>query len=362
MTRAYNFSAGPAALPDAVIYQIHNELKDWQGLGVSVMEVNHRHPSIQALAAQTKERLRYLLDIPDHYHILFCHGGGRAQYSMVPLNLLTESQTASYPVTGLWSWLAYHEARYYRNIKSPIEIRTDDITSIPPKEQWTVDHNSTYLHYVDNETVHGIEFPFTPTFSGIHLVCDMTSSILTKPVNVEDHALIYAACQKNAGIAGMTMVIYDPHKLPPVDKSLPPFYNYQYYMDHAPYYNTPPVFAIYVTNLILGWTIEQGGIQAFESKKANISAKLYEFIDNSEFYYNKVENNARSRINVPFYIAQPQLTDTFVTEAEQKGLFGLRGHKTLGGLRASLYNAVTEDAVDGLIQFMKDFAWRYQHS
>jgi len=360
--RSYNFSPGPAALPDKVIQRIQQDLFNWQNTGVSVMEMNHRHPLILQLRDYVQQSLRELLQIPEHYEILFCPAGGRGQYSMIPLNLLSKGQTADYIVTGLWSKMAAEQAKKWRSVRLPVDMSDSDFSYVAPFDTWSINPSARFVHYVDNETVHGIEFPYTPHNNYCPLVCDMTSSILTKPINVSDFSFIYAACQKNLGIAGLTLVVVDPSLLPNEGSSLPPLNDYRTYIQYRSMYNTPPTFSLYVTSLMLDWVCEQGGVDKMAQSSARKSSLLYDFIDNSSGYVNHVSPSARSRINIPFYINKPDLTETFVKEAEQAGLFGLRGHHTTGGLRVSLYNAVSEEAVMALIRFMKAFAWRYLNS
>lgn len=360
--RVHNFSAGPSKLPEAVLSQIQQECFNWRQTGVSIMEISHRHPKVVEMIRETEVAIRELLNIPDTYHVLFCHGGGRAQYSLIPLNFLNSHDVADYAITGLWSVLAAKEANRFASINIPVNTETQSFRTIPPIETWDLHPEARYLHYVDNETIHGVEFPAAPQVKGVPLVSDMTSNIMSKPLDITQYGMIYAACQKNLGIAGLTVVILDPNLIPNDSDPLPVLHDYKTYIEHRSLYNTPPVFPIYVTSKLVQWLKKQGGVEAIFEMNQHKAQKLYDFIDNSEFYENRVVPEVRSRMNVSILLKKQDLIPQFIKEAEAQGLFGLQGHRYLGGIRASLYNAVTEEAVDHLIHFMKTFAWRYQHS
>jgi phosphoserine aminotransferase len=349
----YNFGAGPGMLPASVIERIKADLPDWHR-GMSVMEISHRSVIFEKLIQNIKSTLRLLLAIPDNYEILFFQGGARAQFTMVPMNLLGPDLIANHVITGYWSKLAYQDACKYGRMDIVATSEPNFYLDIPEQNSWRLTKEAYYLHYTDNESIHGVEFPFIPDVP-LPLVADMTSNILTRPVDVSKYAVIYASAQKNLGIAGLAIVIVNPAYLRSGLISTPLLYDYNIAIKHNSMLNTPPTFALYVTGLILEWLLEQGGVSAIEEKNTRKAKKLYDYIDSSYLYENKIEKTYRSRTNIPFTLKVRSLESNFLQEAESNGLIQLKGHKLVGGIRASLYNAMPEEGVDALIEFMKEF-------
>lgn len=355
MTRVYNFSAGPATLPEEVLLQAKEELLDWQNLGLSVMEISHHAPAFTQLMETSEQDFRDLLHIPDSYAVLFLQGGGRSQFAMVPLNLLGNKKTADYLDTGIWSHMAAQEAMRYTQVNIVASGEEGGYRSIPPVSSWRCQVDAAYFHYADNETVNGVEFPAKPDITHTPLVADMSSSILSRQIRVEDYGLIYAAAQKNAGPAGVTLVIVRKDLLNQALPITPSMFNYTLHAHAKSRYNTPPTFSWYMTGLMFQWLKRQGGVAAIEVINARKAKKLYACIDASDFYQNTVDVTYRSRLNVVFKLADETLNTRFLEEAEEAGLSGLKGHKATGGMRASIYNAMPEAGVDALIDFMQTF-------
>ena len=344
-------------LPANVIAQIKADLPLWQN-NMSVLESSHRSDVFATLVERLQANLRKLLQVPNHYQILLLQGGARAQFSMVPLNLLTASKAASYLLTGFWSKLAWQDASAYGNMQVAATSEPQEFTLIPEPNSWQIASDASYLHYVDNESIHGVEFPFIPDVA-VPLAVDMTSNILSRPVDFSKFAVVYASAQKNLGIAGATLVIVDPQYLQDSVANRPLLYDYKVAIAHNSMLNTPCIFAWYVMDLILQWKIAQGGIAALAAKNQRNADKLYACIDNSGSYHNKVAAKFRSRTNIPFTLADQNLEAKFLAAAEQRGLMQLKGHKVVGGMRASLYNAMPEEGVDALVEFMQEFARIY---
>lgn len=355
MPRIYNFSAGPATLPEAVLQQAKAELLDWQGLGMSVMEISHRAPAFLEMMETVETDLRGLMAIPAQYKVLFLQGGGRSQFAMVPLNLLRGKITADYIDTGIWSNLAAAEASRYCQVNSVASSKAQAYTTIPPLADWKLNPEAAYVHYVDNETVNGVEFSDIPVVGNVPLVSDMSSNILSRQVDVSRFGLIYAGAQKNMGPAGITVVIVREDLLGDVLPYTPTMFNYKVHADARSIYNTPPTFVWYMIGLVLQWLKQQGGVSAMEKAHACTSKKLYQLIDQSGFYHNPIEPIYRSRINVVFNLTDDSLNATFLQETAAAGIVGIKGHSMVGGMRASLYNAMPEQGVDALIDFMREF-------
>ncbi len=358
MPRAYNFSPGPAMLPEEVLQQVQAELLDWQGLGLSVMEISHHSPQFKHLVQTAEQDFRELLNIPPNYKVLFLQGGGRSQFAMVPLNLLGAKKTADYIDIGIWSNMAAKEAARYAAVNIVASSAESNYRTIPPQSSWQCQSDAAYFHYVDNETVNGVEFPVQPNVQHAPLVADMSSNILSRTIDVAAHGVIYAAAQKNAGPAGITLVIVREDLLDQALPITPTMFNYTVHAKANSLYNTPPTFAWYVTALVFQWLKRQGGIAAMETINARKAKKLYALIDSSELYQNTVDANYRSRMNVVFTLADETLNERFLQEADNAGLVGLKGHSFVGGMRASLYNAMPEAGVDVLIDFMREFERR----
>lgn len=363
MSRVYNFSAGPAMMPDEVLRQAQAEMLDWQGLGMSVMELGHRGPEFQALLEQIEADFREILAIPSNYHVLFVAGGASSQFSMVPLNFLSEqNKQADYIETGIWSHKAVVEAKRYGDINVAAQtIVTDGVHRLPLQEEWQLRPNTAYVHYTPNETVDGIEFHWVPELGKLPLVADMTSSILSRPIDVSQFGLIYAGAQKNVGQAGITIVIVREDLVKEPLAFTPVLYSYKSHVEYKSCYNTPPTYAIYFAGLVLGWIKRQGGLAVIGERNQRKAKKLYACIDqHSDFYLNKIAPDCRALMNVVFSLRREELTEEFLTQATQAGLANLRGHRAAGGCRASIYNAMPEAGVDCLVDFMVDFARRHR--
>lgn len=357
MTRKFNFCAGPAALPESVLLQAQNELVNFRGAGLSVMEMSHRSTEVVAIAEQAERDFRELLSISDDYAVLFLQGGASTQFSAVPLNLLGDKSSVDYVNTGQWSKKAITEAQKFAAVNVVASSEDTNFTSIPNIDSWQLDPKAAYLHYTPNETIGGVEFLWTPEVD-VPLVADMSSTILSRPIEVNKFGVIYAGAQKNIGPAGLTMVIVRRDLLGQASAHCPTMLDYKTAADNDSMYNTPPTYGLYLAGLVFAWLKEQGGLSAMAALNKRKADKLYGYIDNSSFYANPVEIASRSLMNVPFTLANADRDKAFLAEAEESGLLNLKGHRSIGGMRASIYNAVPEAAVDTLVAFMKDFESR----
>lgn len=356
--RAYNFCAGPAALPEAVLQQAQAELLDYQGKGLSVMEMSHRSADYVAIAEQAEQDLRDLMNIPSNYKVLFLQGGASQQFSMIPLNLLRGKTTADYVNTGMWSDKAIKEAKKFCQVNVVASDEANNFRAVPAFESWQVNPQAAYLHYTPNETIHGVQFDFVPE-SNVPLVADYSSIILAEPIDVSKFGLIYAGAQKNIGPAGLVVVIVREDLLGDVVKGTPTMLDYKIHADNGSMYNTPSTYAWYLSGLVFKWLKAQGGLSNMAQINHRKAAKLYAAIDNSGgFYSNPVAIANRSMMNVPFVLADASLDKAFLKEAEANHLLNLAGHRSVGGMRASIYNAVPEEGVDALISFMGEFSKR----
>lgn len=356
--RAYNFCAGPAALPEVVLQQAQAKLLDYQGKGLSVMEMSHRSADYVAIAEQAEQDLRDLMNIPSNYKVLFLQGGASQQFSMIPLNLLRGKTTADYVNTGMWSDKAIKEAKKFCQVNVVASDEANNFRAVPAFESWQVNPQAAYLHYTPNETIHGVQFDFVPE-SNVPLVADYSSIILAEPIDVSKFGLIYAGAQKNIGPAGLVVVIVREDLLGDVVKGTPTMLDYKIHADNGSMYNTPSTYAWYLSGLVFKWLKAQGGLSNMAQINHRKAAKLYAAIDNSGgFYSNPVAIANRSMMNVPFVLADASLDKAFLKEAEANHLLNLAGHRSVGGMRASIYNAVPEEGVDALISFMADFAKR----
>lgn len=361
MRKVFNFSAGPAMMPEEVLQQAQAEMLDWHGTGMSIMELGHRGPEFKIVAEQAEADLRELMSIPKNYHVLFLPGGGTTQFAMVPINLLNDKKTADYIDTGVWSQKAIAEAKRYGeiNIAAHAEHK-DHLSYIPTQDTWSVNPDAAYLHYTPNETIEGLEFQWVPKTGNVPLVADMTSMILSRPIDVNDFGIIYAGAQKNVGQAGVTIVIIRDDLVKDPLLQTPSLYSYKLQTEHNSFYNTPPTYSWYISGLVLAWMKRHGGVQAFYELNLRKSKKLYSLIDqHKDFYVSRVHPECRSLMNVMFHLSDEKLTSTFIEEAEAANLTNLRGHRVSGGVRASIYNAMPEEGVDILADFMRDFARRY---
>ena len=357
MSKIFNFCAGPAMLPKPVMAKAQKEFIQWNNTGSSVMELSHRSKVYMAMAAQTEADLRELMNIPNNYKVLFCHGGGRGQFSAVPLNLLHQGESADYIVNGSWSKAAAVEAENFGNI-NVINIREehdDGEISLIPCEKWPLNSNAAYVHYCPNETVDGIEINDIPDTKGIPLIADMSSTILSHEIDVSKFGLIYAGAQKNIGPSGLTIVIVRENLLGHADKATPCIMNYQTSADNDSMYNTPPTYAWYLAGLVFQWLKSLGGVKAIAEINQAKAALLYKIIDTSDFYQNTVDAQYRSKMNITFWLTDESLNEKFLAQAEQQGLMALKGHRIVGGMRASIYNAMPIEGVQALVDFMQNF-------
>jgi phosphoserine aminotransferase len=356
--RVFNFSPGPAVLPLEVLEKARDELLDWQGSGMSVMEVSHRSNAFLDVAAQAEADLRELLAIPGNYKVLFMQGGASAQFSLVPMNLSAPQDTADYINTGHWSQRGVTEAaRYCR-----VHVAGDAGGSygrVPPQNELRFSGGACYLHYTPNETISGVEFGYIPDSNGVPLVADMSSSILSRPIDVSRFGLIYAGAQKNIGPSGLTVVIVRDDLLGRARADTPHVFDYKAIADNHSMLNTPPTFAWYMAGLVFKWLRNAGGVQAMGERNRRKAALLYAAIDAAHFYKNSVALDSRSWMNVTFTLSRPELDPVFLADAAAAGLMGLKGHRVSGGMRASLYNAMPIEGVEKLTAFMSDFERRH---
>lgn len=359
MTRIWNFSAGPAALPEEVLKQAQEELLDWQGAGCSVMEMSHRGKEFMSILDQAEADLRELMGIPEQYRVLFLQGGATQQFAQIPMNLLA-GRSADYIVTGSWSKKAYKEAQRIGTVRCAASTEESGFTRLPTAEEIKLDPFAAYLHVCTNETIHGVEIPAQRIAdTGVPLVADMSSHILSRPVPVEKFGVIYAGAQKNIGPSGVTLVIIHRDLLGMAPLTIPTVMDYAVMAENGSMLNTPPTYGIYIAGLVFQWLKRQGGLAGIDAVNAEKARILYECIDNSGgFYTNPVDPDCRSRMNVPFVLADGGLDAAFLADAKAAGMLGLKGHKSVGGMRASIYNAVSLDAVQALVGFMNDFAKR----
>ncbi|WP_043532209.1 3-phosphoserine/phosphohydroxythreonine transaminase [Litchfieldella xinjiangensis] len=358
MTRLFNFCAGPAALPTSVLERARDEMLDYQGRGLSVMEMSHRSPEYTAIAEQAERDMRELLAVPSNYRILFLQGGASMQFAMLPYNLLGQGGTPNYLYTGIWGKKAITEARHLASAHVAATSEGNGLTDVPRQEDIQLSGDAAYLHYTANETIGGLEFDYIPDVQ-VPLVCDMSSSILSGPLDVSRFGVIYAGAQKNIGPAGLTVAIVRDDLLELARPDTPTMFSYKVMAENDSMYNTPSTYAWYLAGLVFDWLKhEVGGLEAMDAINSRKAAKLYAAIDSSDFYSNPIATRSRSRMNVPFVLADDRLNQAFLDEAEATGLLNLKGHRSVGGMRASLYNAVPEAAVDALIAFMNDFETR----
>jgi len=355
MNRVYNFSAGPAALPTEVLEQAQAEMLDWHGSGMSVMEMSHRGKDYMSIAAKAEADLRQLMSIPDNYKILFLQGGASSQFAMVPINLLNGKKTADYLLTGQWSKKAVAEAKRYCNVNLVADTTDSKFTTVPEEADLKFNPDAAYVHYTPNETIVGVEFDYIPDTGDVPLVADMSSSILSREIDVSKFGVIYAGAQKNIGPAGLTIVIVREDLIGNADPTMPVMFDYKTFADNESMYNTPPTYSWYLAGLVFARGLKKGGIPAIEEVNKRKAAKLYQAIDDSPFYSNPVDVKNRSWMNVPFILANADLDAAFLEQAAAKGLTTLKGHRSVGGMRASIYNAMPEAGIDALIEFMKEF-------
>lgn len=355
MARKFNFSAGPAMLPTAVIERAQQEMLEWNGSGMSVMEMSHRGKEYMSIAAKAEKDLREVMSIPDNYKVLFLQGGASSQFAMIPLNLLGDKDSADYLNTGMWSKKAIAEAKRYCNVNIAADTSDDGFTSVPTRESLKLNPDAAYVHYTPNETIGGVEFDYIPETGGVPLIADMSSTILSRPIDVSKYGMIYAGAQKNIGPAGLTIVIIRDDLLGNAAENTPAMFNYETHADNDSMYNTPPTYSWYMAGLVFEWIKEKGGLEAIGEVNKRKADKLYAVIDSSDFYGSPVATNGRSWMNVPFTLANSDLDADFLAGASERDLVTLKGHRSVGGMRASIYNAMPEEGVDALVAYMKEF-------
>ncbi|MDO5057805.1 MAG: 3-phosphoserine/phosphohydroxythreonine transaminase [Lautropia sp.] len=355
MRTPFNFSAGPAMLPEDVLQTAHRELLDWHGTGMSVMEMSHREKDYMGIHAQAQADLRALLDIPDDYRVLFMAGGATLQFAALVMNLLPEGRSADYIDTGVWAGKAINEARRLATIRVAASSKAQRYTCVPPQADWQPDPAATYVHICTNETIGGVEWHQPPEVGTVPLVADMSSHILSRPIDVRRYGMIYAGAQKNIGPAGLTLVIIREDLLDRARAQVPAVLDYRLQANNDSMLNTPPTYAIYLAGLVFQWLKAQGGLAAVEQHNIAKARLLYDTIDASSFYANPVAPADRSRMNIPFTLADDALNEAFLRGAQARGLENLRGHRSVGGMRASIYNAMPLAGVQALVDYMHEF-------
>ncbi len=355
MPRAINFSAGPAMLPESVLQQAAAEMLDWHGSGMSVMEMSHRGPEFISIAEQAEADLRALLAVPDHYKVLFLQGGASQQFGMIPMNLLAGKKVVDYVHTGEWAKKAIAEAKRFCKVNIAASSEDEKFTYAPPQSAWHVTPDSAYVHYTSNETIGGVEFHWVPDVGEVPLVVDMSSHFLSRPIDVSRFGMIYAGAQKNVGPAGLVIVIIREDLLGHAMPITPSMLDYKVHADAQSMSNTPPSYAIYIAGLVFQWIKSKGGLAGIERLNIAKARRIYDFLDASAFYKNPVRPSDRSRMNVPFTLADAKLDNAFLKGADAHGLLQLKGHRSVGGMRASIYNAMSIEGVEQLLEYMREF-------
>lgn len=355
MSRVYNFSAGPAVLPEEALRQASEEMLDWHGSGMSVMEMSHRGKEFIAIAADAEADLRDLMKIPDNYKVLFLQGGATGQFAAVPMNLLRGKKTADYIHTGQWAKKAISEGKKYCQVNVAASSEDRNFNYVPKQDTWNLSDDPAYIHITSNETIGGIEYHQIPDTGDVPLACDMSSHILSRPVDVSKFGVIYAGAQKNIGPAGVTVVIVREDLMGQAIPETPTLFDYMTQAEADSMYNTPPTYAMYIAGLVFKLLRKQGGLEAVEQRNIEKAKLLYDLIDASSFYQSPVDPEDRSRMNVPFTLAKEDLNDQFLSEAKANGMIQLKGHRSVGGMRASIYNAMPMEGVKTLCEFMREF-------
>ena len=354
MSCKFNFSAGPATLPQEVLIKAQSELLDWNGTGMSVMEMSHRGKEYAPIVKNAESNLKKLLGVPKNYKILFLQGGSVTQNFMVPMNLL-DKRTASYVISGYWSKRTFTDAQAFSGVTIAASSESINFTKAPNIDSWKYKKDDAFIHFCLNETIHGVEYFDNPKIKNIPIVCDMSSTLLSRPIDVSSYGVIYAGAQKNIGPAGLTILIVRDDLLNFADKKTPSTLNWKIQSENNSMINTPPSYGIYIAGLVFDWLLKQGGLDSVEQTNIKKSNYLYDFIDSTDFYINNVDEINRSRMNVAFNIHKDELTNEFLVGAEMNGLFGLKGHRIIGGLRASIYNAMPFEGIIALVDYMKEF-------
>jgi phosphoserine aminotransferase len=355
MKRVFNFSAGPAVLPVEVLEQAREEMLDWHGTGMSVMEMSHRGKEFISIHAQAEKDVRELLGVPANYKVLFMQGGAIGENAIVPMNLLRGLKGADYINTGEWSKKSIKEAKKYATVNVAATGEAANFTSIPERGTWQLDPNAAYVHICSNETIGGVQYHFTPDTGAVPLVADMSSDILSRPVDVGKYGLIYGGAQKNMGPAGLTLVIVREDLIGQALPATPTAFDYKQQADNDSMYNTPPTYAIYIAGLVFQWIKKQGGLKAMDAHNRKKAALLYDYLDSTRFYSNPVARADRSLMNVPFKLPNESLDESFLKGAQALGMLQLKGHRSVGGMRASIYNAMPIAGVEALVAYMKEF-------
>ncbi|HJU40971.1 MAG TPA: 3-phosphoserine/phosphohydroxythreonine transaminase [Tahibacter sp.] len=359
MSRGYNFSAGPAALPELVLRRAQAELLEWDGANASVMEISHRGKDFMAMAERAEAGLRALMAIPSHYRVLFLQGGATQHFAQIPMNIARRDQRADYVVSGDWGEKAVREAAPLVNAHVAATSAANGHTAPPPRDTWDLDPRAAYVHYTPNETIRGVEFDDVPDVGDVPLVADYSSAILSQPLDVSKFGLIYAGAQKNIGASGLVVLIVRDDLLARSPKDIPRIFSYAEHAANGSLFNTPNTFGWYLAGLVFDWIADNGGVDGMARRNREKADLLYGYIDGSGFYRNPVAPAARSRMNVPFTLPRPELDATFLEESHDAGLLALKGHKLVGGMRASIYNAMPIEGVRALVDFMRDFAQRH---
>jgi len=355
MTRVFNFSAGPAVLPEAVLRQAADEMIDWHGSGMSVMEMSHRGKEFISIHAEAEALARELLGVPSNYKVLFMQGGAIGENAIVPMNLIGKSGKADYVVTGDWSKKSAKEAKTYGKVSIAATGEASHFTAIPKQSEWKLDPEASYVHICSNETIGGAQYHWTPDTGKVPLVADMSSDIMSRPIDVSRYGLIYAGAQKNMGPSGVTLVIVRDDLIGHALPICPTAFNYQIQAENDSMYNTPPTYAIYIAGLVFKHMKQQGGLKAIEAHNQAKAGILYDFLDQSSFFRNPVAREDRSLMNVPFKLKDESLDEAFLKGAQARGMIQLKGHRSVGGMRASIYNAMPIEGVKTLVAYMKEF-------
>ncbi len=359
MARIFNFSAGPAMLPDEVLSRAGDEMLDWHGTGMCVMEMSHRGPEFGSIAADAEKDLRGLLAVPSHYKVLFLQGGATQQFAQIPMNLLDGRGKADYVLTGEWSSKAAKEAKAYGDVAIAASAEDRNFTYAPAQGLWKVRPDATYVHYCSNETIGGVEFHWVPKVRDVPLVVDASSHFLSRAMDIEKFGLVYAGAQKNVGPAGLTIVIVREDLIGRARKGTPSVMDYRLQSEAGSMLNTPPTYSIYIAGLVFKWLKRVGGLAEMEQRNIAKAKLLYDAIDSSGLFRNPVEKRDRSRMNIPFTLADARLDDEFLKGASARGMVQLKGHRSVGGMRASIYNAMPIEGVQGLVEYMKEFEMRH---
>ena len=362
MAEVFNFSAGPAVLPKEVLAQAAAEMQDWHGSGMSVMEMSHRGPEFMSICQSAVRDVRTLLNVPDNYQVLFLQGGGLAENAIVPLNLVgrcAKPATVDFVHTGSWSGKSIKEAAKYAQVNVAASGKAGGFTAVPAQSEWQLTKDAAYVHVCTNETIDGVEFNFTPEVGAVPLVADMSSHLFSRAIDVSKYGVIFAGAQKNIGPAGLTLVIVRDDLLGHALPICPSAFDWHIIAQNESMYNTPPTYAIYIAGLVFQWLLKNGGVAAQEQRNIAKSKILYDYLDSSDFYQNRVEKNARSRMNIPFYLKDETRNAAFSQGAQAHGLLQLKGHKSVGGMRASLYNAMPVEGVHALVAFLQSFEMQY---